>query len=39
MEAERKKVLEEIKRSGIKLDNHKFYKNNIEYKIRNGKLI
>lgn len=39
MEAERKKVLGEIKRSGIKLDNHKFYKNNIEYKIRNGKLI
>lgn len=39
MEAERKRVLEEIKKSGIRLDNHKFYKNNIEYKIRNGKLI
>lgn len=39
MEAERKKVLEEIKKSGIRLNNQKFYKNNIEYKIRNGKLI
>lgn len=39
MEAERKKVLEEIKKMGIRLDNQKFYKNNIEYKIRNGKLI
>ena len=39
MEAERKIVLEEIKKSGIRLDNHKFYKNNIEYKIKNGKLI
>lgn len=39
MEAERKIVLGEIKKTGIKLDNHKFYKNNIEYKIRNGKLI
>lgn len=39
METERKRVLEEMKKLGIRLDNHKFYKNNIEYKIRNGKLI
>lgn len=39
IETERKVVLDEIKKMGIKLNNNKFYKNNIEYKIRNGNLV
>ena len=39
MERERNHVMETITRTGRNFQNQKFYKNNIEYKIRNGQLI
>lgn len=39
MERERNHVMETLTRTGMNFQNQKFYKNNIEYKIRNGRLI